>query len=120
MKIQVPAELNPVEVVRRAGYGQVMDRRATEPSWARRLGSGIYPRFHIYIKGDIINLHLDQKQVSYDGYNAHSGEYDGETVETEGQRIASFMPQLLTEKNNSNSANQEPEKSGWFSRFFGA
>jgi len=120
MKLQVPSELNPVEVIRRAGYGQVMDRRATEASWARRLGSGFYPRFHIYIKNDIINLHLDQKQASYDGYNAHSGEYDGETVEAEIQRIASFIPQLSADKSSVKTADIESPKGGWLSRIFGA
>jgi hypothetical protein len=34
-----------------------------------------------------INLHLDQKQASYGGSSAHNGEYGGETVETEGERV---------------------------------
>ena len=50
-----------------------------------------YPRFHIYLKveGDnlIFNLHLDQKKPIYKGATAHSGEYDGELVEKEIERI---------------------------------
>ena len=34
-----------------------------------------------------LNLHLDQKQASYEGFRKHSGEYDGSTVEAEAERI---------------------------------
>jgi len=121
MKINVTDNLNPVEIIRRAGYGQVMDRRATEQSWSRRLGGGIYPRFHIYINGSVINLHLDQKQASYEGSSAHSGEYNGEAVETEGYRIFEVMKGILAEKANQQTAVNspiQPEKKGFFSRFF--
>jgi hypothetical protein len=57
MKITILQGLNPIDVIRRAGYGQVRDRNATEMSYSRRLGSGIYPRFHVYINGQILNLH---------------------------------------------------------------
>lgn len=50
-----------------------------------------YPRFHIYLKQSgndlILNLHLDQKKPSYRGAAAHAGEYVGETVEKEAERI---------------------------------
>jgi len=50
-----------------------------------------YPRFHIYLKeGEnkmIVNLHLDHKKPIYKNSVAHSAEYDGEIVETEGKRI---------------------------------
>ena len=119
MKIPVAGNLNPIEVIRRAGYGQVMDRRATEQSWSRRLGSGIYPRFHAYINGSVINMHLDQKQASYEGSSAHSGEYDGPTVEAEAQRIIESMNRLLGEKQESTEAPQQPEKGGFWGRIFG-
>ncbi len=54
-----------------------------------------YPRFHIYLKADnnnlIFNLHLDQKRPSYKGTTAHSGEYRGEIVEAEAERIKQIL-----------------------------
>lgn len=52
-----------------------------------------YPRFHLYLKENkeknelLFNLHLDQKKPSYAGTPAHSGEYTGEVVENEAERI---------------------------------
>lgn len=118
MKININDGLNPVEVIKRAGYGLVNDRNARETSYARRLGTGFYPRFHVYINGQTVNLHLDQKQASYEGSSAHSGEYDGDTVENEGGRIIEVMEKLA----NQPAAAAEPEreeKKGLFSRFFG-
>jgi hypothetical protein len=37
------------------------------------------------------NLHLDQKQPSYSGSRAHSGEYDGELVESEMERLKAYL-----------------------------
>lgn len=116
MKIPIPENLNPIDAIRRCGYGLVMDRRAEQASYSRRLGSGIYPRFHAYINNNVINLHLDQKQASYEGYSAHSGEYEGDTVEREAARIKDILQSLVTEK----TAIAEPEeKKGFFSKFFG-
>lgn len=121
MKIEVMPQLNPVEVLRRAGYGQVMDRRASEPSWSRRLGSGFYPRFHAYVNGNVINLHLDQKQASYEGSSAHSGEYDGPTVETEALRIVETANQIIkTRSDEANlSASTDRPKTGFWGKIFG-
>jgi len=73
------------------GYAEFDDPNSGQISYTRRLSSNFYPRFHLYIeekKGQMtFNLHLDQKQVSYKGHTAHSGEYDGELVEQEGERI---------------------------------
>lgn len=118
MKITVINNLDPVLVLRRAGYGQVMDRRATEVSYNRRLGSGFYPRFHAYINGLVINLHLDQKQASYEGSSAHGGEYDGDTVETEGQRIVDSMERLAKENQTNENASEPQEKTGFWGRMF--
>jgi hypothetical protein len=64
-------------------------------SFIRRLGTGLYPRFHAYLKKDqgrlMIELHLDQKKVSYEGQKAHSGEYDGELLIQEKIRIQQFI-----------------------------
>jgi len=56
-----------------------------------------YPRFHLYIKENkeknilIFNLHLDQKKPSYRGVPAHSGEYSGEVIEKEMERIKKIV-----------------------------
>ena len=39
----------------------------------------------------IFNLHLDQKKPTYEWHIAHSGEYDGELVEKEIERIKKIL-----------------------------
>ncbi len=57
-----------------------------------------YPRFHLFLKVEdeklIFNLHLDQKRPIYKGTPAHSGEYEGETVEKEAGRIKVMLNNL--------------------------
>lgn len=64
-------------------------------SFIRRLGVGLYPRFHAYIRSEagrlIIDLHLDQKKASYAGQKAHSGEYGGELLIQEKIRIQQYI-----------------------------
>jgi len=97
MKILIPKNKisNPESGIRRSGYGQVVDRRTRQVSYARRLTRNLYPRFHVYIEeaGDnwSFNLHLDQRAPIYAGVTAHSGEYDGEVVETEGGRVKNLL-----------------------------
>ena len=54
-----------------------------------------YPRFHLYLKienGNLIfNLHLDQKRPIYKGAPAHAGEYDGEIVSKEAERVKQIL-----------------------------
>lgn len=75
---------SPLNVLRRSGYSfQRKDERTGEMSFVKRVGSGDYPRFHIYAsqdeKGSVqVNLHLDQKKASYEGATAHSGEYESD------------------------------------------
>lgn len=78
---------------------------AREISIVRQIGRNDYPRFHLYIKEKsfvaaasqdklntfVFNLHLDQKKPSYKGNSAHSGEYDGEVVEEEAERIKNIL-----------------------------
>lgn len=74
-----------------------LDPKTQDLVFAKSLASGRYPRFHIYCKtnpGSFVfsaNLHLDQKQPSYKGVSAHSGEYDGTLLESEAKRIQSFI-----------------------------
>jgi len=81
----------PRIMMQRAGYTEFHDPNTGETSYTRRLGTHFYPRFHIYIEderdGLRVNLHLDQKQPSYAGFRKHSGEYGGEIVEKEMERI---------------------------------
>ncbi len=81
---------NLTTLVRDIGYRPLGYTPAGELNCVRPLGAD-YPRFHLYIReegsGFIFSLHLDQKKPSYGRETAHSGEYDGETVKSEAQRI---------------------------------
>jgi len=70
-----------------------------EMSFARRLGKGSYPQFHIYINNDsekelLLNLHLDAKKSSYPGVRMHAGEYEGKILKEEAERIEKIMLEL--------------------------
>jgi len=87
--------VNGSQILRSVGYNVFIDRKTGNESYSRRLGSGFYPKFHIYLYENIdkiiINLHLDQKQPSYSGSHAHNGEYDGEIIEKEIKRIKNLI-----------------------------
>ena len=82
---------NPVQLMRQAGYTFSRGIVGEEMSFIRPLEANGYPRFHVYLdwQGDnlSINLHLDQKRPSYGVGHAHSGEYDGEMIKNEMERI---------------------------------
>jgi len=82
---------SPENFLHQAGYAMIFDTRRQVRSYVRRLGSGHYPRLHLYfdLLGDkvVFNLHFDQKQVSYEGSHMHSAEYDGEIVGAEVARL---------------------------------
>jgi hypothetical protein len=84
---------SPLRLMRRAGYGFVKtDEKTGEEEYKRRLSGSDFPRFHAFVGQDrdsvFINLHLDQKKPSYEGYTSHSGEYeDSEVLEKEAQAI---------------------------------
>lgn len=86
---------DPEKNILRCGYAKIIDRRMNKISFAKRIHRDFYPRFHVYIKitnGQVIfDLHLDQKRPIYEGVTAHSGEYDGEVVEREMQRIKGLI-----------------------------
>jgi len=86
--------------MRRMGYGfERKDGKSGEEVFSKRLGVYEYPKFHVYAhkEGDnlIVNLHLDQKKPIYKGASAHSGEYDGEVVEREAERIKIMIEKLI-------------------------
>lgn len=85
---------NTATLMRRAGYRfQGMAKAGSEMVFVRPISGVPYPRFHIYLKEDketkemLFNLHLDQKKPSYQGAIAHSGDYEGEVVKQEVERI---------------------------------
>jgi len=90
--------MSPRQLIRRCGYGEQVTRQG-KVSYTKRLGGGQYPRFHAYLdttdSGFRINLHLDQKGACYTGTTAHSGEYDGEVVEREGERVREVVQSFV-------------------------
>jgi hypothetical protein len=103
-------------LVRRCGYGQIRDKTG-QVSYVRRLRSGFYPRFHLYINSEnplVLNLHLDQKKPSYKGYLAHGGDYDSEIVKREAERVYETILREGQEERES-----QEEKEGFWSRLFG-
>ncbi len=110
--------LTPEQFLRRAGYGELQGRHATERSWFKRFGSEFYPRYHAYVgqkpDGFVVKLHLDQKRPSYEGTSMHAGEYDGPAVEREAQRLRDVAEKLT-------NAPQEPEErsKGFFAKLLG-
>ena len=98
MTIILKTKETPYSLMRQCGYH--FDRQNNgELVFSRIIGASRsgYPRFHIYMKVDqvsqqtFINLHLDQKKPIYKGAAAHSGEYDGQVVEREVQRIKGIL-----------------------------
>lgn len=95
MRITLKFSGNVYNLMRQLGYHPHETEREKdgESSFVRRLSSADYPRFHAYVSRGtseqeaVINLHLDQKKPIYRGTSAHSGEYDGELVEREAERI---------------------------------
>lgn len=82
-------------LMRRLGYHPAYFQKEKEASIVRQVGGADYPRFHLYIKQrgpDIyFNLHLDQKKPSYEGQTGHSGDYEGDVVRSELERIKSLL-----------------------------
>jgi hypothetical protein len=95
MVIRLPRPANVGVAIQRCGYARFRDPRTGQESYTRRLGSGFYPRFHLYVEERsnevVLSLHLDQKQPSYGAGHAHSGEYEGEMIETEARRLTSLL-----------------------------
>ncbi len=101
MKIVIKKENLPMsaeQIARRASYGFIYDKRSGKGSFVRHPGQGRYPRFHMYLKEEngkiIFDLHLDQKQASYEGSHMHNAEYDGTVVEQEILRLKQSISDL--------------------------
>jgi hypothetical protein len=82
---------NIVALTRRIGYHPHRNGK----SYSRRLENGEFPRFHIYTKelngGIEFSLHLDQKGACHTGQTAHSGDYDGDILDNEKERIINSL-----------------------------
>jgi hypothetical protein len=88
-----------ITLARQIGYRPLGVSADNEYNLVKPLAGANYPRFHIYLRkeeGGVFhfNLHLDQKQPSYQGSSAHSGEYEGEVVEQEAERIKRIIERL--------------------------
>lgn len=107
-------------ILRRLGYGELR-KRTGKQSFTRAMGGALFPRFHVYIneteQGLEIDLHLDQKEASYEGSHAHSGEYSGTHVTNELERIATFIESIqnATVETDENL----PEKPSFWQILFG-
>lgn len=89
-----PFNDNIYALMRKVGYHfQRKDEVKSELIFVRPPAG--YPRFHIYLKTEkdnlIFNLHFDQKRPIYKGATVHAGEYEGETVEKEAERIKKVL-----------------------------
>jgi len=91
---------NIAGVARKIRYVIIDSRENGQYNLVRKLAGDNYPRFHAYVKSfgvaqDKLNfefsLHLDQKQPSYKGSHAHSGEYEGPVIEDEADRIRELL-----------------------------
>ena len=120
MRISLPFDFNQNlrNFMRRAGYAEFNDPNTGQTSYTKRLSSGFYPRFHAYLEQDqdnssFINLHLDQKKPSYAGAHAHNAEYEGETVENEGQKLKGLVKNQMDNQSQSVKPSGEEKKSFW-------
>lgn len=88
--------INKVNLCRKLSYK--VKGKGEQFSCVRPIRSGDYPRFHLFIEEGKdklkFKLHLDQKRPSYEGSTAHSGEYDGEKVKQEAERIKRKLKNL--------------------------
>lgn len=88
--IQGPFRENTYNLMRNIGYFfQGKDENKGELIFARPARG--YPRFHLFLKVEgenlTFNLHLDQRKPIYKDAPAHAGEYEGDAVEGEAERI---------------------------------
>lgn len=118
--IKSPVGDHARNIMHKLGYGEKRTRRG-QISYTRRVGSERYPRYHVYTEdndnGMQINLHIDQKEASYENSSAHGGEYDGKLVENEMQRITNYIHSIKT-KTIDNKQVTKPKKQNFISKFF--
>ena len=99
MKMQITNKLttNVFNILRKSGYLRIFDRQSGHESFVRKLSTGHYPRFHIYITENsnqiTIDMHLDQTKTRYEGQTAHGADYDSDEVRNELRRVFEFFKQ---------------------------
>lgn len=105
-------------IMRRLGYGEQVTKRG-QVSFVRRVSGERFPRYHAYVedmdKGMIVNLHIDQKEASYEGTHAHAGEYEGPLVTREMERIIASVSQMsrMPEASSSSAPQKKKPKGFW-------
>lgn len=97
MKFEIEKlEISKVNLSRRLNY-KVHDK-GEQFNCVKTLNNRDFPRFHLFIEeGEDklkFKLHLDQKRSSYEGSNAHNGDYEGKRVEREAKRIKRKLKNL--------------------------
>ncbi|MCR4313898.1 MAG: hypothetical protein NUV84_01470 [Candidatus Uhrbacteria bacterium] len=114
-----PLSDNARNILRRLGYGE-QRTRVGQISYVKRIAGERFPRYHAYVEdrddGIQVNLHIDQKEASYEGTHAHAGEYGGSLVEQEMNRIGGFVDGLKNESTSSpsNSTTSTKKKKGFW------
>ncbi|MAG12031.1 MAG: hypothetical protein CMI52_04490 [Parcubacteria group bacterium] len=115
--VKGPFTENMHVLMQHVGYGA--HRSPEEISYTRRTGGDRYPRFHVYpeMQGENIrvNLHLDMKKHSYEGFSRHQGEYEGKTVQREMDRIQVFLESKTRAAQQEKK--EEKKKGGFFGGF---
>ena len=121
---------NALTFMRRAGYGYQKEGSG-EVAFTRRMGASPFPRYHAYVsEADsrkpiagsqqrelMINLHIDQKEPTYGGNRAHSGEYNGPVIQQECDRLRAFAQSLAAPP--ASTPKPTEEKKGFLGRLFG-
>lgn len=122
-------QFNSRNLLRECGYLEILDYKSGKISYVKKLQGDHYPRFHVYVSKEEpgylqLNMHLDMKKPSYEGFSAHSGEYEGPLVEQEATRISQKLESLVMPANgvrrpdSDSDAAQEQKKTFW-GRLFG-
>lgn len=126
MKIQIPNKLtsNAFNILRKAGYLRIIDHKLGKESFTRKISTGHYPRFHIYIQENpeqiTIDLHLDQNENRYEGQIAHNADYNSDQVRDELQRVFEMFKGYIQAENMKNISDKNqpaPQKKNWLQRF---
>lgn len=101
MKFKIPNKLsqNIPSLMRRCGYMPIHDRKSGKDSFSRKLSTGHYPRFHMYINETdqeiVFNLHLDQTSSRHNNQTAHNADYNSEEVKNELIRVYQIVKNSL-------------------------
>lgn len=117
--IQGPLPDRAWNLLRRLGYAE-QKVVGEEIGFTRRLQQTPFPRFHAYTEekdgGLVINLHLDQKPMTYGKQRAHGGEYTGPLVEQEMARLVKGIEQMRSSEPPTPPT--APPSKSWLSRLF--